>query len=284
MIVIADSGSTKADWCFVENGTVRERVVSNGINPYFETIDDIIAEVKSVFARFYFGEIISNIYFYGAGCTPDKSDIVKYCISKVVGDNVLVEVNSDLLGAARALFGRERGIASILGTGSNSCYYNGEYIEKNISPLGFILGDEGSGAVIGKLFIGALLKNQFGENFKYQFLSECSLSAEEIIDRVYRKPFPNRFLASLSPIIAKYVSDERIYSLILNCFKEFFKRNVMQYDYMNLNVSFIGSVAFHYKDILTEAAKEFGIRINKIDVSPINGLVEYHKTPSPNTI
>lgn len=284
MIVIADSGSTKTDWCFVENGTVRERVVSNGINPYFETIDDIIAEVKSVFARFYFREIISNIYFYGAGCSPDKSDIVKYCISKVVGDNVLVEVNSDLLGAARALFGRERGIASILGTGSNSCYYNGEYIEKNISPLGFILGDEGSGAVIGKLFIGALLKNQFGENFKYQFLSECSLSAEEIIDRVYRKPFPNRFLASLSPIIAKYVSDERIYSLILNCFKEFFKRNVMQYDYMNLNVSFIGSVAFHYKDILTEAAKEFGIRINKIDVSPINGLMEYHKTPSPNTI
>jgi N-acetylglucosamine kinase-like BadF-type ATPase len=277
MIVIADSGSTKTEWCFVENGTIRERVVSNGINPYFETIDDIIAEVKSVFARFYFGGIISNIYFYGAGCTPDKSDIVKYCISKVVGDDVLIEVNSDLLGAARALFGKERGIASILGTGSNSCYYNGEYIKENISPLGFILGDEGSGAVIGKLFIGALLKNQFGEDFKHKFLIEYNLTPEEIIDRVYRKPFPNRFLASLSPIIAKYVSDERIYSLILNCFKEFFKRNVMQYDYMNLNVSFIGSVAFHYKDILTEAAKEFGITISKIEISPINGLVEYHK-------
>ena len=277
MIVIADSGSTKTEWCFVENGIIRERVVSNGINPYFETIDDIIAEVKSVFARFYFEGIISNIYFYGAGCTSDKSDIVKYCISKVAGENVLVEVYSDLLGAARALFGRNKGIASILGTGSNSCYYNGEYIKKNISPLGYILGDEGSGAVIGKLFIGALLKNQFGENFKHQFLSECKLSPEEIIDRVYRKPFPNRFLASLSPFISKYTSDERIYSLILNCFKDFFKRNVMQYDYLNLNVAFIGSVAFHYKDILTEAAKEFGITISKIETSPINGLVEYHK-------
>ncbi|MBR4962459.1 MAG: ATPase [Muribaculaceae bacterium] len=277
MIVIADSGSTKTEWCFIENGTIRECVVSNGINPYFETIDDIIAEIKSVFAKFHFEEIISNIYFYGAGCTPDKSDIVKYCISKVVGVDISVEVNSDLLGAARALFTKERGIACILGTGSNSCYYNGEYIERNISPLGFILGDEGSGAVIGKLFIGALLKNQFGEDFKTKFLLECNLSTEEIIDRVYRKPFPNRFLASLSPFISKYTSDERIYSLILNCFKEFFKRNVMQYDYLNLNIAFIGSVAFYYKDILIEAAKELGISINKIEISPIKGLVEYHK-------
>ena len=281
MIVIADSGSTKTEWCFIDNGIVRERVVSNGINPYFETIDDIIAEVKSVFARFYFGGIISNVFFYGAGCTPDKSDIVRYCISKVVGEEVMIEVNSDLLGAARALFTKERGIACILGTGSNSCYYNGEYIEENISPLGFILGDEGSGAVIGKLFIGALLKNQFGEDYKTKFLLECNLSPEEIIDRVYRKPFPNRFLASLSPFIPKYTSDERIYTLILNCFKEFFKRNVMQYDYLNLNIAFIGSIAFYYKDILIEAAKELGISINKIEISPIKGLVEYHSTPLP---
>lgn len=277
MIVIADSGSTKTEWCFIENDIISERITSKGINPYFENEEDITLEIKSVFSKFNFNNKISDIYFYGAGCTPEKRDIVKNAIYIVVGDNIHIEVESDLLGAARALFGRDRGIASILGTGSNTCYYNGEYIEKNISPLGFILGDEGSGAVIGKLFIGALLKNQFGEDFKHKFLIECNLSPEEIIDRVYRKPFPNRFLASLSPIIAKYVSDERIYSLILNCFKEFFKRNVMQYDYMNLNVSFIGSVAFHYKDILTEAAKEFGITISNIEISPINGLVEYHK-------
>ncbi|MBO5720014.1 MAG: ATPase [Bacteroidales bacterium] len=277
MIVIADSGSTKTDWVFVENGNISERIISKGINPFFETREEIINEIKLVFEKVDFINKISAIYFYGAGCTAEKSEVVKYAITKVVGDNVLIEVNSDLLGAARALFGREKGIASILGTGSNSCYYNGKFIEKNISPLGFILGDEGSGAVIGKLFIGALLKNRFGENLKLKFLSECNLTTEEIIDRVYRKPFPNRFLASLSPIIAKHLNNQEIHSLVVNCFKDFFKRNVMQYDYINNKVAFIGSIAFHYKDILTEAAKEFGITISKIEISPINGLVEYHK-------
>lgn len=276
MIVIADSGSTKTEWCFIEDGIIIKSIKSKGINPYFEGKEDIIAEIKSVFLEIGFTNKISAVYFYGAGCTPEKSDIIKHSISKVVEENVLIEVNSDLLGAARALFGRNKGIACILGTGSNSCYYDGEVIEKNISPLGFILGDEGSGAVIGKLFIGALLKNQFGEELKRDFLSECELSTEEIIDRVYRKPFPNRFLASLSPTISKHLSNECVHSLVLNCFKEFFKRNVMQYDYKGSKVAFIGSVAFYYKNVLIEAAKEFGIAIDKIIASPIEGLVEFH--------
>ncbi|MBR5324653.1 MAG: ATPase [Muribaculaceae bacterium] len=276
MIVIADSGSTKTEWCFVENGTISERIISKGINPYFENEDDIISEVKSVFEKIDSESKISAIYFYGAGCTPEKSNAVKYAISNVFGRETSIEVYSDLLGAARALFNKESGIACILGTGSNSCYYNGEIIEKNVSPLGFILGDEGSGAVIGKYFIGSLLKNQFGEDFKRSFLSECNLSNEEIIDRVYKKPFPNRFLASLSPFISKHLSDERVYSLVLNCFKDFFKRNVMQYDYTNLKVAFIGSVAFYYKEILIEVAKEFDITIDKIEASPIDGLIEFH--------
>ena len=276
MIVIADSGSTKTEWCFVENGTISERIISKGINPYFENEDDIISEVKSVFEKIDSESKISAIYFYGAGCTPEKSNAVKYAISNVFGRETSIEVYSDLLGAARALFNKKSGIACILGTGSNSCYYNGEIIEKNVSPLGFILGDEGSGAVIGKYFIGCLLKNQFGEDFKRSFLSECNLSNEEIIDRVYKKPFPNRFLASLSPFISKHLSDERVYSLVLNCFKDFFKRNVMQYDYTNLKVAFIGSVAFYYKEILIEVAKEFDITIDKIEASPIDGLIEFH--------
>ena len=276
MIVIADSGSTKTEWCFVENGTISERIISKGINPYFESEDDITSEVKSVFEKIDSVCKISAIYFYGAGCTPEKRYIVKCAISNVIGIDTLIEVYSDLLGAARALFNREHGIACILGTGSNSCFYNGEQIEKNISPLGFILGDEGSGAVIGKLFIGALLKNQFGEELKRDFLSECKLTTEEIIDRVYKKPFPNRFLASLSPTISKHLSNECVHSLVLNCFKEFFKRNVMQYDYKGSKVAFIGSVAFYYQNVLIEAAKEFDIAIDKIIVSPIEGLVEFH--------
>lgn len=276
MIVIADSGSTKTEWSLVDNDIIINSITSKGINPYFESKEEIIAEIKSVFNKLKISDKISAIYFYGAGCTPEKKYIVIDAISDIVGDNILIEVNSDLLGAARALFGRKKGIACILGTGSNSCFYNGEFIEKNLSPLGFILGDEGSGAVIGKLFIGSLLKNQFGEELKLKFLSENNLTQEEIIDRVYRKPFPNRFLASLSPFILRNISNKKIYSLIQNCFKDFFIRNVMQYEYLNNNVAFIGSVAHYYKDILSEVAKTLNITISRIEVSPINGLVKFH--------
>ena len=276
MIVIADSGSTKTEWSLVDNDIIINSITSKGINPYFESKEEITAEIKSVFKKLKISDKISAIYFYGAGCTPEKKYIVIDAISDIVGDNILIEVNSDLLGAARALFGRKKGIACILGTGSNSCFYNGEFIEKNLSPLGFILGDEGSGAVIGKLFIGSLLKNQFGEELKLKFLSENNLTQEEIIDRVYRKPFPNRFLASLSPFILRNISNKKIYSLIQNCFKDFFIRNVMQYEYLNNNVAFIGSVAHYYKDILSEVAKTLNITISRIEVSPINGLVKFH--------
>lgn len=276
MIVIADSGSTKTEWSLVDNDIIINSITSKGINPYFESKEEITAEIKSVFNKLKISDKISAIYFYGAGCTPEKKYIVIDAISDIVGDNILIEVNSDLLGAARALFGRKKGIACILGTGSNSCFYNGEFIEKNLSPLGFILGDEGSGAVIGKLFIGSLLKNQFGEELKLKFLSENNLTQEEIIDRVYRKPFPNRFLASLSPFILRNISNKKIYSLIQNCFKDFFIRNVMQYEYLNNNVAFIGSVAHYYKDILSEVAKTLNITISRIEVSPINGLVKFH--------
>lgn len=276
MIVIADSGSTKTEWSLVDNDIIINSITSKGINPYFESKEEITAEIKSVFNKLKISDKISAIYFYGAGCTHEKKYIVIDAISDIVGDNILIEVNSDLLGAARALFGRKKGIACILGTGSNSCFYNGEFIEKNLSPLGFILGDEGSGAVIGKLFIGSLLKNQFGEELKLKFLSENNLTQEEIIDRVYRKPFPNRFLASLSPFILRNISNKKIYSLIQNCFKDFFIRNVMQYEYLNNNVAFIGSVAHYYKDILSEVAKTLNITISRIEVSPINGLVKFH--------
>lgn len=276
MIVIADSGSTKTEWCFAEDGIIIKSIRSKGINPYFESKEEITEKIKQVFSDFDFAGKISAMYFYGAGCTPEKRDVVKHCISEIVGDNISIDVNSDLLGAARALFGRERGIACILGTGSNSCYYNGDVIEKNISPLGFIIGDEGSGAVIGKLFIGSILKNQFGVELKAQFLSECNLSQEEIIDRVYRKPFPNRFLASLSPFIYKHINNRSVYKIVFDSFREFFIRNVMQYDYQNNNIAFIGSVAYYYKDILNDVSQNLNISITKIESSPIKGLVKFH--------
>ena len=187
-----------------------------------------------------------------------------------------VEVNTDMLAAARGLCGHEPGIACIMGTGSNSCYYDGEHIKANVSPLGFILGDEGSGAYLGKLLVGDILKNQMTPELKDKFLKQFDLEPGDIIDRVYRKPFPNRFLASLSPFLAQNLHDPCVHTLVLNSFKAFLKRNVMQYDYEHSKVHFIGSVAFHYKEVLAEATQEMGIQLGTILKSPMEGLIRYH--------
>ena len=187
-----------------------------------------------------------------------------------------IEVNTDMLAAARGLRGHEPGITCILGTGSNSCYYDGEKIVDNVSPLGFILGDEGSGACLGKLLVGDILKNQMTPELKEKFLKQFNLTAGEIIDRVYRKPFPNRFLASLSPFLAQNINEPCVHSLVVNSFLSFLKRNVMQYDYQHNKVHFIGSVAFYYQDLLTEACQMVGIQLGNIIKSPMENLISYH--------
>lgn len=188
-----------------------------------------------------------------------------------------MEVNTDMLAAARGLCGHDSGIACIMGTGSNSCYYDGKSIVTNVSPLGFILGDEGSGSCLGKLLVGDILKNQMTPELKEKFLKQFDLTPADIIDRVYRKPFPNRFLASLSPFLAQNLGEPCVRALVLNSFKAFLKRNVMQYeDYQHQKVHFIGSVAFYYKEVLAEAAKEMGIQLGAIIKSPMEGLIKYH--------
>ena len=182
-----------------------------------------------------------------------------------------------MLAAARSVCGHEAGIACILGTGSNSCFYNGKEIEANVSPLGFILGDEGSGAVLGKLFIGDLLKNQLPAGLKEKFLERYQLTPADIIDRVYRKPFPNRFLATLSPFISEHITIPEVRQLVKQSFKAFLVRNVMQYDYQHYAVGFNGSVAWYYRDILEEALSETGLKMGIIIKAPMEGLLKYHQ-------
>lgn len=277
MILIADSGSTKTDWCVVLDGTPIKRIVTKGINPFFQSEEEIQQELTiSLLPQLPEGTV-NSVYFYGAGCTPEKAPILRRAIAdslSVVGN---IKAHSDMLAAARGLCGHEAGIACILGTGSNSCFYNGEDIVSNISPLGFILGDEGSGAVLGKLLVGDILKNQLSPAIKEAFLKQFNLTAPEIIDRVYRQPFPNRFLASLSPFIAQHLEEPAIHALVFNSFTAFLRRNVMQYDYEKYPVHFIGSVAACYEEILQEAALETGIRIGKILQSPMEGLIQYHQ-------
>ena len=219
-----------------------------------------------------------------AGCGfPDKISMVHRAITKHLSVKNEVEVNTDMLAAARGLCGHDSGIACIMGTGSNSCYYDGKSIVTNVSPLGFILGDEGSGACLGKLLVGDILKNQMTPELKEKFLKQFDLTPADIIDRVYRKPFPNRFLASLSPFLAQNLGEPCVRALVLNSFKAFLKRNVMQYeDYQHQKVHFIGSVAFYYKEVLAEAAKEMGIQLGAIIKSPMEGLIKYHKLKVTN--
>lgn len=282
MILIADSGSTKTDWCAVENNEVVLQVQTKGMNPYFQSEEEIVNEINEQLLPLLPDKPLTAIYFYGAGCAFDKITLMRNALGRSLRMEGEIEVNSDMVGTARALCGNEAGIACILGTGSNSCYYDGKEIVENVSPLGFILGDEGSGAVLGKLFIGSLLKNQLTEGLKETFLDEYKLTPAEIIDRVYRKPFPNRFLATFSPFIAKHIEDNSIQSLVKDAFSDFFRRNVMQYDYRTCKVHFCGSIAHFYRDLLIEAANELQLNIGTIAQTPMDGLVAYHSITLSN--
>ncbi len=275
MILIADSGSTKTDWCLVENGQVVQRILTKGTNPFFQSQEEISQEVEEALLPQVKDYSIESVFFYGAGCAfPEKNEIVRLAIAQHI--KAPVEVGSDLLAAARALCGKNSGIACILGTGSNSCFYNGEEIVDNVSPLGYILGDEGSGAVLGRLLVGDCLKNQLSPELKEKFLNQFQLTPAIILENVYKKPFPNRFLAHLSPFLAQNIENPEVHQLVLNSFKSFFVKNVMQYDYQHNKVHFVGSVAVNYKDVLLEAAEELHIQIGTIIKSPMEGLVAYH--------
>ena len=271
MILIADSGSTKTDWCVVENGQPIQQISTKGINPFFQSEEEISNEIATSLLPQLKTNALDAVYFYGAGCGfPDKIAMVHRAITKHLQIKREVEVNTDMLAVAHGLCQHEAGIACIMGTGSNSCYYD-------VSPLGFILGDEGSGAVLGKLLVGDILKNQMTPELKEKFLKQFGLTPADIIDHVYRKPFPNRFLASLSPFLAQNIDEPCIHALVLGSFKSFLKRNVMQYEnFRNSKVHFIGSVAFYYKTILAEAAQEMNIQLGTIIKSPMEGLIKYH--------
>ncbi|WP_420186644.1 ATPase [Bacteroides pyogenes] len=278
MILIADSGSTKTDWCAVDHEGIVKRIRTQGTNPFFQSEEEICEEIRQNLLPHLPERRLGHIHFYGAGCAfPDKIDVVKRALNAHLHVEGSIEVSSDMLAAARSLCGHRAGIACIMGTGSNSCYYDGTEIVQNVSPLGFILGDEGSAAVLGKLLVGNLLKNRMPAGMKEEFLNEFNLTPAEIIDRVYRRPFPNRFLASLSPFLARRIAVPEVHQLVLNSFKDFLKRNVMQYDRRNLPVHFTGSVAFYYKGVLEEAVQAMGMQMGQVLQSPMEGLIKFHR-------
>ena len=277
MILLADSGSTKTDWGLVENGKLVKRLRTSGMNPFQVSEEAITEEIKTHLVPELPGIVLDEVHFYGAGCTKEKQPIVERALRANLTINGECEVASDMLGAARGICGHKPGIACILGTGSNSCSYDGKNLVKNVSPLGFILGDEGSGAVLGKLLVGDVLKNQMPEAITKRFFEKYKLTSAEIIDRVYRQPKPNTFLASFVPFLEENIDEPKIYNLVKESFRSFLRRNVMQYDgWQTLPIGFNGSIAKIYKKPLLEALEEEGMHLGRIIQAPMEAMVEYH--------
>ena len=279
MILIADSGSTKTDWCLADDKQVVGRWTTTGINPVHQTdeqieqtVDSLIDSIEKIVGI----EAISAIAFYGAGCTPAQQPRMRNLLLKRLKSVAVCEVAGDMLGAARAVCGSSEGIACILGTGANSCLYDGRMMVQNTPPLGYILGDEGSGAVLGRLFINALYKGRLPQSLREDFEREAGLTMGDVIDRVYRQPLANRFLASTSLFISRHLDVEPLRQLVIGNFRQFFRLNVVPYGRTDLPVGFVGSMAFHYEQELREAAAQEGFKVGTVVKSPMEGLLAYH--------
>ena len=275
MILIADSGSTKTIWCCVENDN-NNTILCNtsGINPFYLNTNEIIQLLNNEFKLH--NKNISSIFFYGAGCIHEKKEVLYNALKSYFNaENIFIE--SDLFGAAHSLCQNKAGIACILGTGSNSCYYDGVKIVQNITPLGFILGDEGSGAFLGKKLIADILKNQLSKDLSKYFFEEHPLSTNQILDNIYRKPFPNRFLAQFTKFIAKHINHLEINMLVNTSFQEFITRNILQYENaLHLPINFTGSVAYIFKANLEKVIHDNNLKMGTISQNPIEGLIRYH--------
>lgn len=276
--LIADAGSSKIEWALLSNdGTVLNRITSIGVNALMADVNELTEAFEKVAEKIAVQGTLEEIYYYGAGCaTPAICDKVHQALGRVwKAGNIYVA--SDLLGAARSLFGNERGIACILGTGSNSCLYDGKQIETNIPSLGFILGDEGSGAALGKRLVADAFKGHLPKPIKDQFIKNFELSLADILEYTYRRPAANRFLASLVPFMKDHLWNPYVYSLVLEEFSLFLRRNVAMYSgARTLPLSFTGSIAWNFSDILKEAADRQGLKVTKITGSPMEGLIAYH--------
>ena len=281
MILIADSGSTKTDWCVLSTSdSVLSTFTTQGLNPYHQSSDLIAATLGEVRARveacrpYDSGDL--RVYFYGSGVRPEQEAPMAALLRKSLPEAACVEAHSDMLGAARALCGRKSGIASILGTGANSCLYDGEQIVQNTPALGYIIGDEGSGAVLGKRFIHDLYGGRLSDELKADFETETGLSLPVIIDRVYRQPMANRFLGSFSEYIHNHAHMPAVHNLVVDNFCTFLTCHIAPYGRRELPVSCVGSVAWYFKDELREAARIEGFKLGTILQSPMQGLIQYH--------
>jgi glucosamine kinase len=278
MVLIADSGSTKTTWVLLEGEKVKNTITTCGLNPYFMNSESVEAVILADLAPFLVEYHIKEIHFYGAGCsTAYNNNLIRDAI-RVFFRKSEIFVYHDIIGAARALFGDGRGIACILGTGCNSCYFDGRKTYSPVDSLGYLFGDEGAGSYLGKLFLGAYLKKELPADLRNSFDQHYGFTLEDILNSLYNKPAPNRYLASFSHFLSPNREHPFVHQLLLRSFSDFFASHIRKYEsYRSLPIGFIGSIAYNYSEFLLKIADGEGVQITQILSSPIEGLMEYHK-------
>ena len=275
--LIADSGSTKTEWCLLE-GKKKINVNTQGISPYFLTgsqvkeiiITELLPKLKKT--------VPAEIYFYGTGCSnPGNVKMIRQAIQAVF-PKAMVKVDHDLTGAAKALCGNEKGIACILGTGSNSCYFNGKKIVKNSPGLGYVLGDEGSGTYLGRKVLQYYLYNTFDPDLMDRFNAKYQTNITEILDHVYKKPLPHRYLAGFAGFLAENRGHFMIENILEDGFNDFFFNHIYKYrESWTLPIHFVGSIAYGFRDILKEMCLSYELQLGKVLKNPMEGLIKYHQ-------
>ncbi|MEY4702804.1 MAG: hypothetical protein RIR96_701 [Bacteroidota bacterium] len=276
-VLIADSGSSTTDWCFI-GGRKKLRIQTQGISPYFMDGQQIAEIIRTELLPALGKKMPTDVFFYGTGCAnPDNAKMIGKSI-KSVFPGTIVKVESDLIGASKSVCGHDKGIVSILGTGSNSCYYNGKRVVKNSPGLGYVLGDEGSGAYLGKRVIQHFLYQTFDPDLMDRFSAKYKTDITEILETVYKKPLANRYLAGFTGFLIENRGHFMIENIIEDGFNDFFFNHIYKYrESWTLPIHFVGSVAFGFKDVLKELCEAYELQLGKVIKTPMDGLIEFHK-------
>ena len=277
MILIADSGSTKTDWRLVDGKKNIHQFQTSGLNPFFLNEDQIAETIhRELMLKENFTSV-NELFFYGAGCSADKQRGQVVNALKKNFPSAKIEVNHDLLAACRSLCGKETGMVAILGTGSNSCFYEDEKIKQQVPSLGYLLGDEGSGNYMGKKLLQAFFYDELPDQVMQRFRQRFNLSKEDVLDSVYSKPHPNRFLASFMHFIFQHKNEIALATIVRQSFEDFFIHHICKYEtHKKALLHCTGSIAFYFNDILRNVADKYEIQVGKITESPIAGLTLFH--------
>lgn len=275
--LIADSGATKAEWCLIQ-GKKKKTIFTQGISPYFLNTVQIVELLQKELLPSIGKVVVNEVYYYGTGCiNPANIRIVKLAMKQLFKDAGTIEVTHDVMAAARALYGDNKGVACILGTGSSSCYYNGKKIANNRPGLGYVLGDEGSGAYLGRKVIQYYLYGTFDEDLKSRFTTKFNIDASGILENVYKKPLANRYLASFTPFLAENRGHFMIENIVEDGINDFFFHHICKFrESWTTPVSFVGGIAFHFKDVIEETCRAYEFTLGRILKNPMEGLAEYH--------